>query len=264
MEEQIAELSAQIAALQASSAGAVTNTMFAEAFYYLTIPLMIIIHAGFLAYEMGASRLKNVLSSGVKNIIAFAFIIPTFYFFGWWVYWGFPTGLPGDPGPAGISGVEYANSIAWGWGESAAAMGPNIADQASGVFFGAFALFAATTASIMSGAVIERIQTVGFVILAVVLGSFAWVVAAAWGWHADGWLVTRFGLHDFGAAGLVHAVAGFFALGVLINLGPRIGKFNADGSANHIAGHNMPLTVTGLMLIIVGFWGFLMACVIFV
>lgn len=240
----------------------VTNTMFAETFYYLTIPLMIIIHAGFLAYEMGASRMKNVLSSGVKNILAFAFMIPTFYFFGWWVYWAFPTGIPGAAGPAGISGLEYAGAIALGWGDSAQYMGPNIADNASGVFFGAFALFAATTASIMSGAVIERIQTVGFVILAIVLGSFAWVVAAAWGWHADGWLVTKFGVHDFGAAGLVHAVAGFFALGVLINLGPRIGKFNKDGSANHIAGHNMPLTVVGLMLIIVGFWGFLMACVI--
>ncbi len=260
MEEQLALLATQIAELEAMKG--VTNTMFAETFYYLTIPLMIIIHAGFLAYEMGASRVKNVLSSGVKNILAFAFMVPTFYFFGWWVYWGFPTGLPGAPGPAGISGVEYANAIAWGWGEAAQYMGPNIADQASGVFFGAFALFAATTASIMSGAVIERIQTVGFVILAIVLGSFAWVVAAAWGWHADGWLVTKFGVHDFGAAGLVHAVAGFFALGVLINLGPRIGKFNADGSANVIAGHNMPLTVTGLMLIIVGFWGFLMACVI--
>jgi ammonia channel protein AmtB len=263
VEEQIAELAAQVAALQESGGGGkVTNTMFAETFYYLTIPLMIIIHAGFLAYEMGSSRLKNVLSSGVKNILAFAFMIPTFYFFGWWVYWGFPTGWDFSAGPNGISGAAFANSIAWGWGESAAAMGPNITDNISGVFFGAFALFAATTASIMSGAVIERIQTVGFVILAVVLGSFAWVVAAAWGWHADGWLVTDYGLHDFGAAGLVHAVAGFFALGVLINLGPRIGKFNPDGSANHIAGHNMPLTVVGLMLIIVGFWGFLMACVV--
>ena len=260
MEEQIAELTAQVAALQGSSG--TTNTMFAEMFYYLTIPLMIIIHAGFLAYEMGSSRMKNVLSSGVKNILAFAFMIPTFYFFGWWIYWGFPTGLTLSEGPAGISGAAYASSIAWGWGDSAQYMGPNIADNASGVFFGAFALFAATTASIMSGAVIERIQTVGFVILAIVLGSFAWVIAAAWGWHADGWLVTKFGVHDFGAAGLVHAVAGFFALGVLINLGPRIGKFNADGSANHIAGHNMPMTVVGLMLIIVGFWGFLMACVI--
>ena len=60
MEEQIAELTAQVAALQGSSG--TTNTMFAEMFYYLTIPLMIIIHAGFLAYEMGSSRMKNVLS----------------------------------------------------------------------------------------------------------------------------------------------------------------------------------------------------------
>ena len=67
MESQIAELTAQVAALQGSAG--VTNTMFAETFYYLTIPLMIIIHAGFLAYEMGASRAKNVLSSGVKNFL---------------------------------------------------------------------------------------------------------------------------------------------------------------------------------------------------
>ena len=257
MEEQLAELIAKVAALEAK--GNTTNTMFAETYYYLSIPLMILIHVGFLAYEMGASRMKNVLSSGVKNILAFAFMVPTFYYFGWWVYWGFPTGWPGAPGPNGISGIEYANSIALPWVEY---MGPHIADNASGVFWGAFTLFAATTASIMSGAVIERIQTVGFVICAIVLGSFAWVVAAAWGWHADGWLVQKFGVHDFGAAGLVHAVAGFFALGILIPLGPRIGKFNADGSANHIAGHNLPLTTIGLMLIIAGFWGFLMACVI--
>jgi len=260
MEEQLAELAAQVAALEAK--GNMTNTMFAEMYYYITIPLMIIIHAGFLAYEMGASRAKNALSSGVKNILAFAFVIPTFYFFGWWVYWGFPTGFSLSAGPNGISGAEYANSIAWAWGESAQYMGPNLDDQISGVFWGAFTLFAATTASIMSGAVIERIQTVGFVILAIVLGGFSWTLAAAWGWHADGWMVQNWGLHDFGAAGLVHAVAAFFALGVLINLGPRIGKFNADGTANHLAGHNMPFTATGLMLIVVGFWGFLMACLV--
>ncbi|MGB0411825.1 MAG: ammonium transporter [Pikeienuella sp.] len=257
MEEQLAELIARVAELEAKVN--TTNTMFAETYYYLTIPLMIIIHAGFLAYEMGASRAKNVLASGVKNILAFAFMVPTFYYFGWWVYWAFPTGITLSAGPNGISGAEYATSIAAPWVE---AMGPNISDNTSGVFWGAFTMFAATTASIMSGAVIERIQVVGFTILAIVLGSFAWVVAAAWGWHADGWLVNDWGLHDFGAAGLVHAVAGFFALGVLINLGPRIGKFNADGSANDISAHNLPFTVTGLMLIIVGFWGFLMACLI--
>jgi ammonia channel protein AmtB len=260
MEEQLAELAAQVAAIEAK--GNMTNTMFAETYYYLTIPLMIIIHAGFLAYEMGASRAKNALSSGVKNILAFAFVIPAFYFFGWWVYWGFPTGLSTSAGPNGISGAEYANSIAWAWGPSAEFMGPNTEDQIDGVFWGAFTLFAATTASIFSGAVIERIQTVGFVILAIILGGFSWTICAAWGWHADGWLVQNWGVHDFGAAGLVHAVAAFFALGVLINLGPRIGKFNADGTANHLAGHNMPFTATGLMLIVVGFWGFLMACLV--
>ena len=250
MEQQLAELAAQVAALEAKQA--VTNSNYAEMYYYLSIPLMVIIHAGFLAYEMGASRLKNVLASGIKNILAFAFMVPTFYYFGWFFYWYL------QPGPFAFdyeTAVAFANPL----GE---VMGPNTADQATGVFWGAFTLFAATTASIFSGAVIERIQVVGFVILAIVLGSFAWVVGAAWGWSAAGWLVTDLGYHDFGAAGLVHAIAGFFALGVLLNLGPRIGKFNADGSANDINGHNLPFTVTGLMLIIVGFWGFLMACII--
>ncbi|MEO0618605.1 MAG: ammonium transporter [Pseudomonadota bacterium] len=233
--------------------------MFAEIYYFLSIPLMVLIHVGFLAYEMGASRTKNVLASGIKNILAFAFMVPTFYYFGWFVYYAFPTGFGMAPGPNGISGWEVAVGAA---NPFSSVMGPNLGDNVTGVFVGAFTLFAATTASIMSGAVIERIQVAGFVILSIVLGSFAWVLGAAWGWHADGWLVQSWGYHDFGAAGLVHAVAGFFALGVLINLGPRIGKFNADGSANHIPGHNMPLTLIGLMLIIAGFWGFLMACVI--
>ncbi len=263
MEDQILALTADLAAVK--SAAQVTNTMFAEMYYYVTIPLMVLIHAGFLLYEMGATRVKNVLSSGVKNLLAFAFTIAAWYLFGWWFYWALPTwplDLAAGAGYMEISGIGYANAIALPWGDSAQYMGPNMADNASGVFWGAFALFAATTASIASGALIERIQTVGFVICAIVLGTAAWGIAAAWGWHADGWLVTEFGYHDFGAAGLVHAVAGFFALGVLMNLGPRVGKFNADGSANHIAGHNMPLTVTGLMLIIVGFFGFLMACII--
>jgi len=245
-------LVAEVEALKA--AAAVTNTMFAETYYYLSIPLMVLIHAGFLGYEMGATRMKNVLASGVKNILAFAFCVPGFYWIGWFIYWAWTPGLIPTP-ESWQTGIDFANPI----GE---VMGPYIGDNATGVFWGAFTLFAATTASIMSGALIERIRVVGFVILAFVLGSIAWVIGAAWGWSASGWLVTDWGYHDFGAAGLVHAIAGFFALGVLINLGPRIGKFNADGTANHLAGHSMPLVLIGLMLIIAGFWGFLMACVI--
>ena len=258
MEEQIAKLTAEVAALKA--ANGTGNTVAAETYYYLTIPLMILIHVGFLGYEMGASRMKNVLASGIKNILAFAFMIPTFFFFGWFIYWAFPTGFTMSAGPNGISGWEYAVAVANPAGE---VMGPHLADNATGVFWGAFTLFACTTASIMSGSVIERIRMVAFIVLAVVLGSVAWVLAAAWGWHADGWLVQDWGFHDFGAAGVVHMISGFFALGVLMNLGPRIGKFKPDGTANNLAGHNMPLTLIGLMLIIVGFWGFLMACLIY-
>jgi len=97
MEEQVAKLVAEVAALKASSA--TTNKVFAETYYYLTIPIMILIHVGFLMYEMGASRMKNVLASGIKNILAFSFMIPTFYFFGFWIYFGFPTGFDLGAGP---------------------------------------------------------------------------------------------------------------------------------------------------------------------
>lgn len=258
MEEEVARLTAELTAL--TQANAVGNTMAAELYYYLTIPLMVLIHVGFLAYEMGASRQKNVLASGIKNILAFAFLVPAFFYVGWFIYWAFPTGFDMSVGFYEISGWDYAIAAASPVGE---VMGPNLADNATGVFWGAFTLFAATTASIMSGAVIERIRLFAFIVLAIVLGAFVWILGAAWGWHADGWLVQSWGYHDFGAAGVVHMIAGFFALGVLINLGPRIGKYNRDGSANNLPGHSMPMTLVGLMTIIVGFWGFLMACAIY-
>ena len=106
VEEQLANLTKELAALKA--ANGVGNTVTAEVFYYLTIPIMILIHVGFLGYEMGASRTKNVLASSIKNILAFAFLVPTFYYFGWFVYWAFPTGFTMSVGPQEISGLEYA------------------------------------------------------------------------------------------------------------------------------------------------------------
>ena len=67
-----------------------SGTVNMEVYYWWCTALMVVIHAGFLAYEMGASRLKNTLASGVKNILAFAFIVPTFFFFGWFIYLAFP------------------------------------------------------------------------------------------------------------------------------------------------------------------------------
>ena len=227
------------------------NMINLEVYYYWATAVMILIHAGFLMYEMGASRVKHTLASGTKNILAFAFMIPTFYMFGWWIYLAMYNGFVPDF-DAGAGGVP--------WGD---AMGPNLQDHSTGVFGGAFTLFACTTASIMSGAVIERIRMAAFIVLAVLLGSVVWNLSASWGWHYQGWMVTGWGYHDFGAAGVVHMISGFFALGVLINLGPRIGKYNADGTPNKIVGHSLPMTATGLMLIVTGFFGFLGACVVF-
>ena len=118
MEDQILALTAELAAVK--SAAQVTNTMFAEAYYYLTIPLMVLIHAGFLLYEMGQTRVANVLSSGIKNLLAFAFTIVTFYLFGWWFYWALPT-FPYDLTAWrrllwGFQVAEYASSYSYSMG----------------------------------------------------------------------------------------------------------------------------------------------------
>ena len=87
-------------------------------------------------------------------------------------------------------------------------MGPNLQDQATGVFWAAFTLFACTTASVYSGAVIERIKLSAFIITAVLLGSVVWILGAAWGWHPAGWMVVEWGYRDVAAAGVVHTIAG--------------------------------------------------------
>jgi len=246
-DEELTALQAKVDALSASLE--MVGTINLEVFYWWCTALMVIIHAGFLAYEMGASRVRNTLASGVKNILAFAFIIPTMYFFGWWIYGAMPNGFVP---------IEAADYLPWDDN-----MGPNLADNATGIFWAAFTLFSATTASIFSGAVIERIRVSGFVILAILLGSVIWIWGASWGWHPDGWMVKKLGFHDVGAAGCVHMIAGFFALGVCLNLGPRVGRYAADGALVDLPAHNMPLTLVGLMMIIVGFFGFLGGCIIY-
>ena len=174
------------------------QAMNIEVFYWWCIAIMFLIHAGFLSYEIGASRTKNALASGMKNILTLASVIPAFYFVGWWIYNAFPNGL-----------IPIDASAALPW---SASMRPDVNDMGTGIFFAAFALFGATTGSILSGAVIERIRLSAFLTLAVILGGGVWILAGSWGWHPSGWLLTQFGYHDVGAAGVVHAVAGFFAL----------------------------------------------------
>jgi Amt family ammonium transporter len=234
------------------------SQILTEQFYFWTVVIMWLIHVGFMAYEGGASRRKNVMSTAMKNILTIAVVTPTFYYFGWYIYGCFQEGWPksGHDSPDVFAGF-CGNTAPW-----AAQMGPNLQDHVSAVFFLAFLLFSWTTGSIMSGAVIERIRLSAYLILTALLGSVVWIMDAAWGWSSGGWLTTRFGFHDAIASLVVHGVAGAFAFGVLLNLGPRIGKYTADGLARSYRGVNVHLTLMGLMLIFTGFYGFYAACLV--
>ena len=190
------------------------TTVFTEFYYWITLPLMFLIHVGFCMYEVGASRRRNHMHTLMKNSMIIPLVTVTFYYFGWWLYWAFPNG------PFITGGIDFAA------GEANTAMsstmGANLGDRITGVFWAAFLLFSWTAASIVSGSVIERINSGAFWILAVVIGSVAWVIDAAWGWHASGWMVKLWGYHDAYASGVIHAIAGGFALGVLVVLGPGL------------------------------------------
>lgn len=228
------------------------TTIFTEFYYWVTVVFMFLIHVGFCMYEVGASRRRNHLHTLIKNIMIIPLVTVTFFFFGWWIYWTFPSAFPG------IGGIDFAAGTPYTpWSEK---MGTNLEDRLTGVFGAAFLLFSWTAASIVSGSVIERIRSSALWLHAVMIGSVWWIIDAAWGWHWDGWMVKVLGYHDAYASGVIHAIAGGYALGLLLVLGPRIGKFAADGTPRDIPPHNPWLLTIGIFLIYTGFWGFYAAC----
>jgi Amt family ammonium transporter len=233
------------------------SAILGEQFYFFTVALMWLIHCGFMSYEAGVARRKNVMATAMKNILTIAVVTPTFYYFGWWIYNCNQAGLPIGPNSSDFTSVACQGGIPW-----SDAFGPNLTNNINLIFFLAFLLFSWTTASIMSGAIIERARLSAYLILAAILGSVVWILDAAWGWSAGGWLTLRFGFHDAIASGVVHGVAGAFALGVLFNLGPRIGKYTKEGLARQFRPHNLHITALGLMLIFTGFYGFYAACLV--
>ena len=210
-----------------------------------------------MSYETGIARKKNAMATAMKNILTIAVVTPTFYYFGWWIYNCNQPGLPIGPNSSDFTSVACQGGIPW-----SDTFGPNLTNNINLVFFLAFLLFSWTTASIMSGAIIERARLSAYLILACILGSAVWILDAAWGWSAGGWLTLRFGFHDSIASGVVHGVAGAFTLGVLFNLGPRIGKYTREGLARQFRPHNLHMTLLGLMLIFTGFYGFYAACLV--
>ena len=178
-----------------------------------------------------------------------------FYYFGWWIYGCFEQGIiPFCRATSSTRRLERS-----GDGELllddlsvGSESRPNLQDHISGVFWAAFLLFSWTTASIMSGALIERVRLSAYLVLGSILGSVIWTstprgagAPTASSTCATGSTIDCPGL-------VVHGVAGAFTLGVLLNLGPRIGKYTKEGLARTFRPHNLHLTILGLMLIFTG------------
>ncbi|MCH2373494.1 MAG: ammonium transporter [Planctomycetes bacterium] len=240
------------------------TVIFTEFYYWVTVVFMFLIHVGFCLYEVSVSRRKNMVHTLMKNAMIVPLVTVTFFFFGWWLYFAFQNG-PGITG--GLKSAPWSEP----WSEL---MGPHMGGKPAGdpeldtatwarlngVFWAAFLLFSWTAASVLSGAVIERIRSGAFWIFAVFVGSVTWVIDAAWGWSDTGWMVQKLGYHDAYASGVIHAVAGGSALAILSQLGPRVGRFRADGTPRNFPLQNPWLAVIGLFLIYAGFWGFYAAC----
>ena len=235
-----------------------TPLVLGEQFYFFTVVLMWLIHAGFMSYEAGVARRKNVMATAMKNILTIAVVTPTFYYFGWWVY-NCNQARPADRAATPRTSLPVACQGGIPWSDD---FGPNMTNNINLIFFLAFLLFSWTTASIMSGAIIERARISAYLVPACCLGSVVWILDAAWGWSAGGWLTPRFGFHDSIASWVVHGVAGAFTLGVLFNVGPRIGKYTKEGSTRVFGPHNLHITALGLMLIFTGFYAFYGACLV--
>lgn len=208
--------------------------------------LVFIMHLGFATLEAGFVQRKNVVNILFKNTMILSIGLLTYCFVGFnLMYPGadFAGGFFGFSGfglsmPEGDAGaIEYASGGYTYWTDF--------------IFQG---MFAATAATIVSGAVAERIKLNAFLIFAVLLVSFSYPITGMWQW-GGGWLKAA-GFYDFAGSTLVHAMGGFAALAAVLVLGPRSGKYMADGRIKPIPGHSMPLAAMGVFLLWFGWFGF--------
>ncbi|MEM9478900.1 MAG: ammonium transporter [Verrucomicrobiota bacterium] len=211
--------------------------------------LVFLMHLGFASLEAGLTQKKNCVNILFKNCFIIAIGIVTYAIL------GFNTHYPGDfngyfsiGGPIGDLNADGGSTFGYG--------GVGLAMTGYGDFIFQ-AMFAATAATIVSGAVAERIKLPTFMVFATLLVGFAYPVVGSWHW-GGGWLGGLNGgngFKDFAGSAVVHAFGGFAALACVIILGPRKGKYTADG-IKPILPHNMPLAAIGVFLLFFGWFGF--------
>ena len=204
--------------------------------------LVFFMQAGFAMVETGFTRAKNSVNILMKN--AFDFVIGSlaFFFIGFGLMFGKSNGLLGTT-LFGMSGVEPAGNE-WMW-----------------TFLIFQTVFAATAATIVSGAMAERTKFISYLVYSAVISLLIYPIFGSWAWGSlggqgtRGWLETL-GFHDFAGSTVVHSIGGWLALAGAIVLGPRIGKYAPDGKPRAIPGHSIPLATLGVFILWFGWFGF--------
>ena len=186
-------------------------------------------------------RSKNSINVAQKNVLDFTGAALMFAAVGFMLAFGSSSGLP-----FGLDGSLFMLRGADPW---------------TLAFFVFQVMFCGTAATIVSGAVAERMKLSAYVVCSIFLASLIYPVFVHWTWGAGlgpntGAFLGNRGFVDFAGSTVVHSVGGWAALVAAVMLGPRRGKFNADGSVNQLPGHSMPLGFLGVMILWIGWYGF--------
>lgn len=211
-------------------------------FILLATALVVFMHAGFVLVEAGLTRAKNAGNIVMKNLINFAIGAVVFFVVGFAIAFG-----------GGFDGLgAYIGGGGWFVGDGAFAYG----NLTPFTFFIFQAAFAATAATIVSGAMAERTKFGGYVAYALIMTAVMYPIVVRWQW-GGGWLYqlsTPF--HDFAGSTIVHLTGGVAAFAAAKALGPRIGRYGTDGKPRAIPGHSIPFAIVGCFILLVGWFGF--------
>jgi Amt family ammonium transporter len=221
--------------------------------------------AGFALVETGLTRSKNVAHTMAMNFLVYAIGILGFWTLGFGLQMGGMGPMATFGGDASLS-HEFVISVGgkeWGlFGTTGFFLPVATYTPAIATMFLFQMVFMDTTATIPTGALAERWKFGSFIVFSFVISTLIYPIYANWVW-GGGWLSAlgrNYGLGhghvDFAGSSVVHMTGGVTALITCKLLGPRIGKFNADGSPNPIPGHNIPMTVLGTFILCFGWFGF--------
>ena len=214
--------------------------------------LVFFMNLGFGLVESGFARAKNTVNIISKNFVVFAIASIAFFIVGWGLMYGDGNGFLGLQGLLMLGGADNSPAVGDAYQGVYSAISWTGVPLMAKFFFQL--VFAATAATIVSGAVAERIKYGSFIVFSFLLVAFVYPVVGHWIW-GGGWLA-ELGFWDFAGSTVVHSTGAWAALAGVLVLGPRIGKYGKDGKVNAIPGHNMTSALTGAFILWLGWFGF--------